>query len=309
MCFAQIRRLKKGMVISMEIGQFTIEIENEKIEEIFHKISKEQINRIQQVCEQYGEDESDVRHYNVYVLSTASGNKILKKAERREVLNYEKYLIDCSFSVPGYYGKYEDGTNIWILIEYVEGNDLRDMTDEIALAAADSIANIQNTFWNHQDNERFEVYKQRIDKRFHYIKDVPIIGEAYRVFMKRQLSCPRTMSNGDFLEFNAIYRDNKVVIIDWGFGGIMPYSLDIARFIAHATEDRATFPFYMNKRQKELFVNRVYDRLQQKPEHSEYLSDIKLAVLNEYVEFIEADEDETGWYYNHALELAKEILK
>lgn len=295
--------------ISMESGQFTIEIENEKIEEIFHKISKEQINRIQQVCEQYGEDESDVRHYNVYVISTASGNKILKKAERREVLNYEKYLIDCSSSVPGYYGKYEDGTNMWILIEYVEGNDLRDMTDEIALAAADSIANIQNTFWNHQDKERFEVYKQRIDKRFHYIKDVPVIGEAYRVFMKRQLSCPRTMSNGDFLAFNAIYRDNKVVIIDWGFGGIMPYSLDIARFIAHATEDRATFPFYMNKRQKELFVNRVYDRLQQKPDRSEYLSDIKLAVLNEYVEFIEADEDETGWYYNHALELAKEILK
>lgn len=292
----------------MGLGQFKIEIENKMIEEIFHKISDEQINRIQQVCEQYGEDDIATRYYDVYVISTNSGNKILKKTERREVLNYERYLVNHSFSVPDYLGKYEDGINIWILVEAVEGNDLRDMTDEIAIEAANSLADIQNAFWNNQDDERFEVYKKRIEKRFHYIKDVPVIGAAYSVFVKRQLLCPRTMSNGDFLEFNAVYCDSKVVVIDWGFGGIMPYSLDIARFIAHATEDRATFPFYMNKKQKQLFVNRVYEKLQQKPEYSEYLFDIKLAVLNEYVEFIEADEDDTGWYYNHALKLAKEIL-
>ncbi len=51
---------------------------------------------------------------------------------------------------------------------------------------------------------------------------------------------------GIFLQFNAVRHNNKVVIMDWGFGGIMPYSLDIARFIAHAIEDKATFPFYMN---------------------------------------------------------------
>ena len=88
----------------------------------------------------------------------------------------------------------------------------------------------------------------------------------------------------------------------------MPYPLDIARFIAHATEDRATFPFYMNQKQKELFLDRVYDCLENKPERSQYLFDIKLAVLNEYVEFMEADEDEDGWYYKHALQLAESIL-
>ena len=31
--------------------------------------------------------------------------------------------------------------------------------------------------------------------------------------------------------------------------------------------------------------------------------------LNEYVEFIEADEDENGWYYKHALQLSKEIVE
>ena len=88
----------------------------------------------------------------------------------------------------------------------------------------------------------------------------------------------------------------------------MPYSLDIARFIAHGTEDRATFPFYMNMEQKRLFVQRVYEQLIQKPEYEQYLLDIKLAVLNEYVECVEADEDEEKWYYEHAKTLAEEIL-
>ena len=137
----------------------------------------------------------------------------------------------------------------------------------------------------------------------------PIIGEAYSIFLKHQLTCPRTLSNGDFLEFNVVNHDNRVYIIDWGFGGIMPYSLDIARFIAHATVDRATFPFYMSDNQKELFVEKVFEKLIRKPDHSQYIYDIKLAILNEYVEFVEADEDEDGWYYKHALQLSKEILE
>lgn len=60
----------------------------------------------------------------------------------------------------------------------------------------------------------------------------------------------------------------------------MPYSLDIARLIAHATEDRATFPFYMNNEQKKLFVDGVYERLHEKPDYEQYIRDIKLAVLN-----------------------------
>lgn len=41
----------------------------------------------------------------------------------------------------------------------------------------------------------------------------------------------------------------------------------------------------------------------------QYLFDIKLAVLNEYVEFIEADEDDDKWYYNHAKKLSCEIIQ
>lgn len=221
------------------------------------------------------------------------------------------------FSVPTCYGKCENGSDFWILIENITGNDLRNMTDELAMAAADSITEIQNAYWMNDQEEfaknkaddRFDVYWKRINKRYDYIKNEPIIGEAYSIFLRRQLTCPRTLSNGDFLEFNAINHRNRVYIIDWGFGGIMPYSLDIARFLAHATVDRATFPFYMSDDQKELFIEKIFEKLIRKPEHSQYIYDIKLAILNEYVEFVEADEDESGWYYKHALQLSKDILE
>ena len=65
----------------------------------------------------------------------------------------------------------------------------------------------------------------------------------------------------------------------------------------------------MTDEQKGLFINRVYEKLIKKPEYNRYLQDIKLAVLNEYIEFVEAEEDENKWYYNHAMKLADEILK
>ena len=65
----------------------------------------------------------------------------------------------------------------------------------------------------------------------------------------------------------------------------------------------------MSENQKELVWEKVFEKLIRRPDHSQYIYDIKLAILNEYVEFVEADEDEDGWYYKHALQLSKEILE
>ena len=127
------------------------------------------------MCERYGEAEDDVRYYDVYEVDTPSGSKILKKTSQREVCNYERFLRDSDFAVPAYYGKYEEGENIWILIENIHGNDLRDMTDAAALSAADSLAHIQNAYWMKKTDERFDIYIERINKRYNYIKDEPLI--------------------------------------------------------------------------------------------------------------------------------------
>lgn len=299
----------------MELGRFYIEVSDGKILEILSHITNDEIKFIRQICERYGTGEDDVRYYNVYSIETSSGSKLLKMTDEREVFNYERYLSGRGFAVPFYYGKWMEKDSIWILIENVPGDDLRNMTDELAVLTADSLAQIQNYFWQQDEEEfllkktddRFEVYWKRILRRAASVAENPGLRKAYQLFLNRQLTCPRTLSNGDFLEYNVVQTKDKVTIIDWGFGGVMPYSLDIARFIAHATETRSTFPFYMNARQKELFINRVYEKLERKPNYEQYLCDIKLAVLNEYVEFVEAEEDEDKWYYNHALQLAEDL--
>lgn len=85
-------------------------------------------------------------------------------------------------------------------------------------------------------------------------------------------------------------------------------NLPVPQYYSSCTEGRVPFPFYMTEAQKDLFVQQVYKRLKCKPEYGQYLFDIKLAVLNEYVEFLEAGEDEDGWYLTHAKLLAQEIL-
>ena len=293
----------------MEIGQFEIKADD-NIRNLAEKIlGTGVILSMTRICERYGQEEAEFRQYDVYKIKTKNDTRIMKKASEREASNYEKYLGDKNFNVPKYYGKYIEDKDIWIVLENIEGEDLRDMTDEMARGAAESISSIQNAYWNCSDKERFDVYIKRIEKRYAFIQNDNVISKAYKIFLDRQFVCPRTMSNGDLLQFNTVNQNGKVYIIDWGFGGIMPYSLDIARFIAHATKDKATFPFYMNDVQKEIFIDGVYKHLNEKPDYNQYLLDIKLAMLNEYVEFIEADEDENRWYQEHANTLAREILE
>ena len=173
---------------------------------------------------------------------------------------------------------------------------MRDMTDETTEKAAETLSKIQSYFWTpsmdkapeNEVEQRFVEYWKRVLRRASSVADDPILRKVYQMFLDRQLTCPCTMSNG--------------------FGGMMPYSLDIARFLAHATETRSTFPFYMNDAQKELFLDRMYEALKTKISREQFNLDVKLATLNEYIEFVEAEEDEDGWYLEHAQALAEELL-
>ncbi len=292
----------------MEIGIYETIVTDENISQICRRIAGAgEETDVLQICERYGTKPDEFRAYDTYKIYDSGEAKIIKKVELREYNNYLRYLKGKDLNVPKLLGSDTEEKDFWIMLENVEGQDLRDMTDELACAAADSISTIQNQYWGSEDVDRFEEYLERIHRRYECIKDNLQIAPAYKLFMERQETCPRTLSNGDFLQFNAIEQNGTVYIIDWGFGGIMPYSLDLARFIAHATEDRATFPFFMKEQQKELFLNKVYEKLDHKPGYQQYRRDIQLALLNEYVEFVEADEDEDGWYLQHATDLANLI--
>lgn len=343
---------------------FTIEIKESQIpfhRLVFSILSKntrisweEKISpvKVEQFCD---DGEGELVQYNVYKITAdictqgISKEFVLKKSDDAEIHVYADLLDGHSFSVPEYYGCEEWNGHKWILIEFMEGCDLRDFTEDMAHACAESIAGIMNTYWqevsgkddiqnfergqkedliSEQNNvneknrldetkktdDRFERYWKRIHKRAKCLENEPLLKVAYQIFIQRQLHCPRTLGNGDFLQYNGIYKDGKVYLIDWAFGGIMPYTVDIARLIAHGTEDKVTFPFYMNDDLRSIYVREVYDKLVKKPDWNQYLFDIKLALLNEYIEFVEVCIEEADYvkeedyYYVQACKLAKDII-
>jgi hypothetical protein len=265
--------------------------------------------------------ESVDRAFNVYKVTADKQIYILKKSDDNEIGVYEKFLADKNLPVPKLEGWTCVNKTKWILIEYIAGEDLRKFNKDMAYGCADSLSRIFNMYWqkdgfeeNTTDN-RFERYWTRINKRAKCLKNELTLASAYRTFLDRQLVCPRTLCNGDFLQCNAIESDDSIILIDWAFAGIMPYSLDVARLITHGSEKFFPFPFYMTDEYRKIFLKAVYDKLLYKPDYKQFLWDVILSCLNECIEFIEVElndesieRDEVFTYYYKNAEILAGII-
>lgn len=155
-------------------------------------------------AEQFCDDgEGELNRYQVYKLNIDGIPYVLKKSDDSEIFVYEKLLAGKKFPVPNYYGNSEWGDAKWILIEFIEGTDLRDFTADMAYACAESVAEIMNAYWQENEtefresrqDERFEKYMKRICKRAACLENEPQLKAAYQVFLERQYTCPRTLCN------------------------------------------------------------------------------------------------------------------
>lgn len=256
------------------------------------------------------------KEYTTYKITTADKSFVFK--QYGDILDYETevehYSLLKELPVPKLLGC----AHMSILMEFVEGDDLKNATDEGLRAFAHSLAAIMNAYpmGKEYKKDRQEQYLKRLERRATCLLGEPELHEAFELFLKRQAEIPLTLSNADLLPLNVLYDGNKATIIDWEFGGFMSYSLDIARFIAHYRPEGKLTSFCLAEKKKELFLNWMYEILEKKPSREIYDRDIKLAVFNEYVEILEYyfnhKEEERGDlfadYYARACGLAKELL-
>ena len=259
--------------------------------------------------------EGEPKIYSTYKLITPEGILVLKQSEDEEDFAAESKHLALLKGLPA--PKLIGAADGFILMEYVEGDDLKSASDEGVLAAAHSLAEVMNAFpmGRGYERERYEQYIRRLEKRAERIKSEPELSAAFTVFLEREREIPLTLSNGDLLPINVLFDGKKATIIDWGFGGFMPYALDIARFIAHGRVTGGASPFRMTDDQKKLFVDAVYNALEVKPERAVFDRDITLAVYNELIEILEyyfrepdAERGETFRdYYARAKELAGKV--
>lgn len=98
--------------------------------------------------------------------------------------------------------------------------------------------------------------------RGEYLNDSEL-EEVYQKFLEIYASVPRTLCHDDLLPFNIIVSADNAFLIDWEYGGILPYPVSIARLIAHGENDKNAL-FYMTQEDKEFAIEYYYDNLLKK---------------------------------------------
>lgn len=225
--------------------------------------------------------------YNTYKLTSPKGAFVLKKYAYPEDLEDELKQYSRLLGMPA--PKLLGASEGMILMEHVPGDDLKLPTDDGIRAFAKSLTMIMNAYpmGRGYAGERYARYMKRLEKRAGCLENEPKLKAGFALFCERQKDIPLSLSNADLLPINVLYDGEKATVIDWEFGGFLPYALDIARFIAHSRENGEVTGFRMTEAQKRLFVDLVYGGLENKPSREAYDRDIRLALLNEYVEILE----------------------
>lgn len=264
-------------------------------------------------CDDFGEEH---KRYNVFKIVHPRGVFVLKYFDKPDRYTAEKTIytmLSADLPMPRVIGFAGDV----MVTEFIEGNDLKEMTDGSVSRAAASVAEIMNAFplgngYDHTVAEKEIAYRS---ERLAYLEGEPLLHRAYALFLDRMKEMPLTLANGDFVPINCIDTGRRVYLIDWEYGGFMPYALDVGRFLAHSGE-HGVFPYRMTETQKTLFCSRIYEALHEKPERSVFDRDVRLAVFDEWIMVLQfyfrdpsVPKDETfSIYSENANTLAKELL-
>ena len=263
-------------------------------------------------CDDFADEH---KRYEVFRIVHPRGTFVLKRFNKPERFAAEKAILERfspDLPVPRVLGFSADS----VLMEYIVGDDLKEMTDESVSAAAASLAEIMNAFplgdYDRAVADKEIAYRE---KRLDTLKNEPLLYAAYSRFLDRVREMPLTLANGDLVPINCIDDGKRVFLIDWEYGGFLPYALDLGRFLAHSGE-HAVFPYRMSDAQKALFCDRIYTSLTVKPDRGVFDRDVKLAVFDEWIMVLQfylkdpaVPKDETFFVYSEkANALAKELL-
>lgn len=207
--------------------------------------------------------EEDGEPYQVWRIDAPGGPFILKEAKEYEAAMYRDILKDVPESVPRIYAEKTIEGKTYLLMEYVQGSDLRLCTREKLKKALDALISMQRTFWDDRNHAGcgcpFEASLDQRRNRGRYLKD-PVLEAAYAGFLAQYESLPRTLCHDDLLPFNVLTAEDRAVLIDWECGGILPYPTSFVRLIAHGEEKEGAF-FFMKQEDREYAIAYYYDRL------------------------------------------------
>ena len=256
--------------------------------------------------------EEDGSYYSVWRISDGGAEYILKEAKEYELEVYKKLLRPESRYTPRLFKTVADGDRSYLLLEYVTGEDLRTASRSKLKLALDALNGIQEGSWENRDLDSFGyTFEKSLESRISrgkYLND-PMLEKAYARFLKVYKEAPRALCHDDLLPFNVIVSDDRAVIIDWEYAGMLPYLTSFARLIAHGREENGSF-FYLSREDRAFAVDYYYEKLIKAKgiSREKYLNDLEYFLFYENCEWVYCGNkygDTDSERYKEYLELAR----
>lgn len=235
--------------------------------------------------------EEDDGLYDVWKVETPDASFVLKCANECEFEAYKSFFEANPCYAPKLFGTTAyDGKN-FILIEYIDGENLVRCRRESLRAALDALIKMQSDYW---ENAEFASCCQSFDKalahcqnRAKYLFDAEL-ERVYAEFLRIYQEIPRTLCHNDLLPFNVIVENEKrAAFIDWEVCGILPYPASLARLLAHGTDDGSSM-FELAGSDREFAIRYYYDGLLAGKgiEYEEYRKTLAYFLFYEYCEWV-----------------------
>lgn len=258
----------------------------------------------------------DGAEYEVWLICDSDKKYVLKKAKAYELDLYLTFFKDEVEGVPRFEGACKiDGVD-YFLMEYVSGKDICCCDRSSLIKVLDALISIQEAFWADSEHKDcgFSFERSLVGRtdRGKYLGE-EIFERVYNDFLEEYKRLPRTLCHDDLLPFNVIVSDDKAYLIDWEYGGILPYPASLARLLAHGEEKDGAM-FYIKDSDRQFAIDYYYEKLikSKNISYSEYRKTMDLFLFYEYCEWImlgnkyeDASPDLTEKYVN----LAKAHLK
>ncbi len=261
----------------------------------------------------------DGEAYDVCLVQTAHGARVLKRAKGREAEIYSQLLADCP-CVPRLFDCREVDGEVYLLLEEVAGEPAVHLDRRTLTKILDALVTVQDKYWQDAPTAGNSVrlpygYEAALTsrrKRGEYLQNADL-EKAYAQYLALFARLPRTLCHDDLLPFNALVSDTRATLIDWETAGMLAYPTCIARLLAHADGAPDSF-FLITDADRAFAVDYYFDRLLKSKGvlYADYRRALDLFFLYEYTEWIMLGHkygDTDSERYRRCLCLATELTR
>lgn len=230
----------------------------------------------------------DGEKYDVCLVQTARGARVLKCAKGNEAEIYQTLLTNCP-CVPYLYTCKDIDGKTYLLLSEAAGQPAMQLERTVLIKIIDALVAMQEPTWQDAPKSAgygFEAALASRKKRGQYLQNAAL-DKAYGTYLARFADLPRALCHDDLLPFNALVCDTGATLIDWEVAGILPYPCSLARLLAHADPTPDAF-FQITEADRSFAIDYYYERLiaHKGISYADYRYTLDLFFLYEYAEWI-----------------------